>query len=84
MTQKGSLATLKPLFFGRLSRVVFGLAALAAVPLVGLEGWNAFTVGGLVLLGLSFLLGGLMGNPGCEITALPNLLLRSEKRVHFL
>lgn len=84
MTQKGNLATLKPLFFGRLSRVVFGVVALAGVPLVGLEGWNALAVGGLVLLGLSFLFGGLLGNPGCEITALPNVLLRSEKHVHFL
>ena len=38
----------------------------------------------LALLGLSFLIGGLLANPGCELTALPNLFLRSDKKVHFV
>ena len=74
---------LKPLFFGRLTRVVFGLLALYW----GARLWNndlgsvAASLG-VILLGLSFLVGGLMANPGCEITALVNLLLPAEKRVH--
>ena len=31
---------------------------------------------------LVFLIGGLVGNPGCELTAIPNLVLRPEQRVH--
>jgi hypothetical protein len=84
MSEEGSLARLKPLFFGRLSRVLAGVFALLAVPLVGFDGLAA--VGAVVLggLGLSFFVGGLTANPGCEITALPNLFLRSDKRVHCL
>jgi len=74
---------LKPLFFGRLTRVVFGLVALYW----GARLWNgdlASMVASLamIFLGLSFLVGGLMANPGCEITALVNLLLPAEKRLH--
>jgi hypothetical protein len=67
------------LFFGRLLRVLAGGAALAAVPLAG---WLSF--GGVVLLflGVSFVVGGLMANPGCEITALPNLALPKQRRLH--
>lgn len=69
----------KPLFFGRLLRVVAGVASLAAVPAVGLSSfWGVV----LLFLGVSFLVGGLVGNPGCEITALPNLALPKEKRLH--
>ena len=78
-----STVRLKPLFFGRLSRVVFGLVVLYW----GAELWNKDLASmvasvGVILLGLSFLVGGLMANPGCEVTALVNLLLPSEKRVH--
>jgi hypothetical protein len=82
MGEKESLAALKPLFVGRLSRVVAGVAALVAVPFVGFEGLASLGAMALGFLGISFLVGGLMGNPGCEITALPNLLLRSDKRLH--
>ncbi len=84
MSEKQSLARLKPLFFGRLSRVVVGVAALTAVPFVGFEGLEILGAAALAVLGISFLVGGLMANPGCEVTALPNLLLRSEKRIHFM
>ncbi len=51
---------------------------------VGTEGVGP--VGALLLgfLGLSFLVGGLVANPGCEITALANIFLPRDKRMHFL
>ena len=78
MHEHTSLSKLPPLWFGRVSRVVFGMATLV----------GAVELGGIpfiasILLGLSFLVGGLMGNPGCELSALPNLVLPSDKRVHF-
>lgn len=84
MAQKRNLATLQPLRFGRLGRVVVGVATLAAASLWGpIElSWLGFAA--LILLGLSFLVGGLVGNPGCEVTALPNLVLPSDKRMHCL
>jgi hypothetical protein len=84
MSEERSLARLKPLFFGRLSRVLAGVLALLAVPFVGFDGLAAVGAVALGGLGLSFLIGGVTANPGCEITALPNLLLRSDKRVHCL
>ena len=75
-----SAVRLKPLFFGRLTRVVFGLVVLYW----GVELWNKDLASmaaslGVFLLGLSFLVGGLMANPGCEITASVNPL-PAEKR----
>jgi hypothetical protein len=81
MTQRASLAKLEPLLFGRLTRVVFGVATLYAV----YSWWSDLDwlwVAGLAFLGVSFLAGGLMGNPGCEITVLPNLVLPKEKHAH--
>ncbi|MGE0124443.1 MAG: hypothetical protein AB7U25_16060 [Vicinamibacterales bacterium] len=65
----------RPLFFGRLLRVVFGIATLASVFLAEVDVLGQI---GLGTLGLSFLVGGLIGNPGCEITAIPNLLFRTR------
>ena len=67
------------MLFGRGLRTVAGACALAAAIIVG-----PFGFGGLLLffLAASFIVGGLMANPGCEITALPNLLLSAEKRLH--
>ncbi len=72
---------LKPLFWGRALRIVAGVVTLAFVPLVGL-----LSLWGVVLLffGVSLLVGGITANPGCEITALPNLALPKDKRLHFL
>jgi hypothetical protein len=66
-----SLAKIEPLFFGRVGRV-----------LVGGPGDDTLLAACLILLGVSFLIGGVMGNPGCEITALPNLFLPADKNVH--
>ena len=74
---------LPPLWFGRLSRVVFGVATLVGAVALSSGGLGSIPLIGLVFLGLSFLVGGLMGNPGCELSALPNLVLPSDKRVHF-
>jgi hypothetical protein len=65
--------------FGRALRIVAGACALAAAIIVG-----PFGLWGLLLffLAVSFIVGGLMANPGCEITTLPNLLLSAEKRLH--
>ncbi len=83
MRSPGKLAKLPPLLFGRLTRVAFGVGTLAIIPLVGVETLTAWGVVALLVLGLSFLVGGLAGNPGCEVTALPNLILPRAKRVHF-
>ncbi|MCC6774993.1 MAG: hypothetical protein IT360_27750 [Gemmatimonadaceae bacterium] len=66
----------RPLFFGRLLRVVFGIATLASMP--WLAEADVLARIGLGTLGLSCLIGGLIGNRGCEITAIPNLLFRTR------
>ena len=83
MREDQNLAKLPPLLFGRLSRVVFGVVTLAVAVALGSGGLGGFGFAVLVLLGLSFLVGGLTGNPGCELSSLPNLVLPSHKRVHF-
>ena len=67
-----------------LTTVATGLATIVAAGLWGPSEltWLGFTA--LMLLGLSFLVGGVVGNPGCELTALPNLVLPSRKRLHCL
>ena len=68
----------RPQFFGRLLRVTFGVATLVSLLFAGpLDRLAQVAIG---LLGISFLVGGLTANPGCEITALLNLLFRT--RVH--
>lgn len=74
---------LKPLLIGRVSRIVFGIAVIYCGTKLWHQNLPAIIVSIAVLLfGLSFLVGGLMANPGCEITALLNMLRPTEKRVH--
>lgn len=74
---------LKPLIIGRVSRIIFGVAVLYYGVKLWHENVSAIIASLAVLLfGLSFLAGGLMANPGCEITALLNVLRAKEKRVH--
>lgn len=80
MVARVSPARLKPLLIGRLSRVAFGLGALAWIWVA--PGWIGTAV--LTLLGLSFVIGGLFANPGCELTAIPNLFLPEPRRLHSL
>ncbi len=85
MAEKKGLANLEPLFFGRVTRVLAGVVVLywaSDLWAPDLGSVVAFVLVGF--LGVSFLLGGLMGNPGCEITALPNLFYPPEKRYHTL
>ena len=79
-----SLARLPPLLFRRVSRIVFGIGTLGVLGYVGAD--DVGPVGTLLLgfLGLSFLVGGVLANPGCEITALANIFLPRDKRMHFL
>ncbi len=67
-----------PLFFGRSLRILLGLALL--VWLVISPPSRLLWQGVLVFFGLSLVVGGIMAYPGCEICALPNLLLR--QRMH--
>lgn len=71
----------KPLFFGRLFRILAGLACLIGIAFLPLfeNAWLA--VLGLTLAGLTFLVAGIRANPGCEITALPNLFLPSHRQL---
>jgi len=84
MTDRKSLARLKPLAIGRITRVLFGLGTLALIPVIGTSTLTTWGVAGLAALGLSFLIGGLIGNPGCELTAIPNLFLPVKKKTHCL
>jgi hypothetical protein len=69
-----------PLLFGRILRIISGLALLA---------WLAISPpadflwrGMLLFFGLSLVVGGSMAYPGCEIWALPNLLLRRRMQCY--
>jgi hypothetical protein len=78
-----SLAKLEPLLFGRAGRVLVGIGVLYW----GAEMWrgpgdDTLLAACIILLGVSFVIGGVMGNPGCEITALPNLFLPADKNLH--
>ena len=83
MEKRTKLSELEPLFFGRLSRVIFGLLTFGLILYLGPNDLPIWALIALALLGLSFLVGGLVANRGCELTALPNLALPPEKRVHF-
>ena len=75
---------LKPLLFGRVSRIVFGVATLVLLDTLGMDSLGPIGFVALLFLGVSFLVGGAMGNPGCEITAIPNLFRSKEKQMHSL
>ena len=77
-------AKLEPLLIGRVSRIVFGIGTFVLIWIIGVDSLGTIGTGALVFLGSSFLIGGLMGNPGCEITAIPNLFRSEEKRFHCL
>ena len=84
MKNGNSSARLKPLFVGRMTRVLFGLGTLLLIAIIGPSTLTTWGTTALAALGLSFLIGGLVGNPGCELTAIPNLFLSKKKRVHCL
>lgn len=83
MDKKHKLADIPPLPFGPISRILFGVASFIVLGFIGVD---AFGIVGTVLLaglGVSFISGGLFAIPGCEITAIPNLLLPKSMHFHF-
>lgn len=75
-------AQIEPLLIGRVTRILFGVATFVFIAVVGVQALGIVGAGILALLGASFVLGGITRNPGCEITALPNLFLPSQKQAH--
>jgi len=73
---------LEPLLFGRVSRVLFGVGTFVLIWAVGVDTLTFIGTGALAILGASFLIGGLTGNPGCELTAIPNLFRAKENQIH--
>lgn len=73
---------LSPLIWGRTIRIVLGILTLLAVAVLGVEVLTIWGAGVLCFLGVSFVIGGLTANPGCEITAIPNLFRAKEKSLH--
>ena len=73
----------RPLAFGRVSRVLFGVGVILTALLTDLLQISILGFVALIGLGLSFLLGGMLAIPGCELAALPNLLLPKRYRFTF-
>ena len=69
---------------GRAFRVLLGLGTLYWMSELGVEELGQAGFAALLFLGVSFLLGGLNSNPGCELTAIPNLFLQKDEQVHFV
>ena len=84
MSDKRCSTELKPLVIGRVTRVLFGIGTFVLVAVVGPSQLTIWGTVALIFLGASFLIGGIWGNPGCEITAIPNLVLPEKKRLHCL
>ena len=77
-------AHLRPLLFGRIFRIAAGLACLLSIPFVPAFEYTWLGVIALVIAGATFVAAGVTANPGCEITALPNLFLPARRRLHCL
>lgn len=71
----------RPLFFGGLLRILAGLGCLVGIAFVPLFEYTWLAVLALALGGLTFLVAGIRANPGCEITALPNLFLPPHRQL---
>ena len=70
-----------PLLFGRILRVLAGLACLAGIPFVPRFASSWLGVAALALGGLTLIVAGWRANAGCEITALPNLFLPRRRQL---
>ena len=75
-------APLRPLLFGRIFRIAAGLACLISIPFVPAFEYTWLGVLALMVAGATFIVAGAIANPGCEITALPNLFLPARSRLH--
>lgn len=71
----------RPLFLGRLLRILVGTALVLSASFVPDfdQAWIGTTA--LILGGATFVVAGIRANPGCEITALPNLLLPAHRQL---
>ena len=78
------LSKLPPMPVGRAIRVLLGIGTLYWMSEQGVAGLGLAGFAAVLFLGISFLLGGLNSNPGCELTAIPNLFLPKEEHVHFV
>ena len=72
----------QPLLFGRLLRAAAGVACLISIPFVPPFEYTALGVLALVAAGVTFIIASITANPGCEITALPNLFLPRQRQIH--
>jgi hypothetical protein len=81
-TGKKSLAVLEPLFFGRVMRVFCGIGCFILIWIIGVDTLTLIGVVALAILGVSLIIGAIVRNPGCEITAIPNLFLSKKKQIH--
>jgi hypothetical protein len=84
MKSNRPITQLEPLIIGRITRVLFGLGTFVLVAVIGPSNLTIWGTVALIVLGISFVIGGAVGNPGCELTAIPNLILSKGKRVHCL
>jgi hypothetical protein len=75
---------LRPMTIGRTKRVVFGAAVILAALVSRVSEISLLGFIALMALGLSFLVGGLLAIPGCELSALPNLILPERYRFTYL
>lgn len=74
---------LRPLKIGRTTRVFFGAAVILIAVVTGVLQISVLGFLALLALGLSFVIGGLLAIPGCELSALPNLMLPKRYRFTF-
>ena len=72
----------QPLLFGRLLRAAAGVACLVSIPFVPSFEYTGLGVLALVAAGSTFIIASITANPGCEITALPNLFLPRQRQIH--
>jgi len=72
----------EPLLFGRVLRVLLGVGTFVLIWVIGVNTLTLIGTVVLAFLGVSFLIGGFTRNPGCEITAIPNLFRSKENRTH--
>ncbi|MCK5408300.1 MAG: hypothetical protein KAJ37_12615, partial [Candidatus Krumholzibacteria bacterium] len=84
MESNKPITQLKPLVVGRTTRILFGIGTFVLVAVIGPSNLTFWGTVALVVLGISFVIGGAVGNPGCELTAIPNLLLSKGKKIHCL
>ena len=73
----------RPLAIGRATRLLFGVALILVALMTGVGTISLLGFLALLILGLSFLIGGLLAIPGCELSALPNLMLPKRYRFTF-